>query len=42
VERALALYAEPKAFKALRKQAMKQDFSWAKAAEAHVAIYQSA
>jgi starch synthase len=42
LERALALYAQPKAFKALRKQAMKQDFSWAKAAVEHVAVYQSA
>jgi glycogen synthase len=42
LERALDLYAQPKAFKALRKQAMKQDFSWAKAAEAHLAVYQSA
>ncbi len=42
LERALELYARPKAFKALRKQAMKQDFSWAKAAEAHLAVYQSA
>jgi len=42
LERALELYAQPKAFKALRKQAMKQDFSWAKAAEAHLAVYQSA
>ena len=42
LERALALYAQPKSLKALRKQAMKQDFSWAKAAEEHVAVYQSA
>lgn len=42
LERALALYAQPKAFKALRKQAMTQDFSWAKAAEEHVAVYRTA
>jgi len=41
LERALELYAQPKAFKALRKHAMKQDFSWAKAAEEHLAVYQS-
>ena len=42
LERALELYARPQAFKALRQQAMKQDFSWAKAAEAHLAVYRSA
>jgi starch synthase len=42
LERALELYARPKAFKALQKQAMKQDFSWAKAAEEHLAVYRSA
>jgi starch synthase len=42
LERALELYAQPKAFKALRKLAMKQDFSWARAAEEHVRCYLSA
>jgi starch synthase len=42
LERALALYAQPKAFKALQKKAMKQDFSWQRAAEEHLAVYQSA
>jgi starch synthase len=42
LRRALELYAQPKALKALRKNAMVQDFSWARAAEEHVRCYLSA
>lgn len=41
LNRALELYDQPKSFKALRKQAMQQDFSWSRAAEEHVAVYQT-
>ncbi len=40
LRRALDLYALPRAMKALRKRAMGTDFSWKKAAEAHVRCYQ--
>ncbi|MFM8550587.1 MAG: glycogen synthase [Verrucomicrobiota bacterium] len=42
LRRALDLYAQPKAMKSLRKRAMLADFSWMKAAEAHLRCYQAA
>ena len=42
LRRALELYAQPKALKALRKNAMLTDFSWSRSAEEHVRCYLSA
>jgi starch synthase len=42
IQRALELYQQPEAFKAVQKKAMEREFSWSKAATAHVACYQSA
>jgi starch synthase len=42
LRRALELYAQPKALKALRKNAMLTDYSWGRAAEEHVRCYLSA
>jgi starch synthase len=42
MRRALELYAQPKALKALRKNAMLTDFSWSRSAEEHVRCYLSA
>ncbi len=42
IQRALELYQQPEAFKVVQKKAMEREFSWSKAAMAHVACYQSA
>jgi starch synthase len=39
IERALALWEQPKAWHAMRLAAMRQDFSWAKSARDYVALY---
>jgi starch synthase len=39
IRRALELYQQPATFKALQKTAMEAEFSWAKAAEAHLECY---
>ena len=39
LEEALALWHKPRAWPAIRKEAMLQDFSWQKAAEAYDACY---
>jgi starch synthase len=39
IRRALELYQQPAAFKALQKTAMEAEFSWAKAADAHLECY---
>ena len=41
LHRALELYEQPAAYKALQKTAMAAEFSWAKSAEAHQACYLS-
>jgi starch synthase len=41
LNRALELYQQPTAYKALQKTAMAAEFSWAKSAEAHQACYLS-
>ncbi|NBX35179.1 hypothetical protein EBR16_07455, partial [bacterium] len=42
LEQALALYARPADYAAAQNQAMREEFSWAKSAQAHVACYQKA
>lgn len=42
LEQALTLYAQPKSLQALRQQAMKLDFSWARAAAEYLNVYQTA
>lgn len=42
IQRALELYQQPEAFKAVQRKAMEREFSWSKAATGHVACYQSA
>jgi len=39
VERAFALYRQPRAWKALQTTGMRQDFSWRHSAEAYLALY---
>ena len=41
LQRALELYQQPAAYKALQKNAMAAEFSWAKSAEAHLVCYLS-
>jgi starch synthase len=42
IQRALELYQQPESFKAVQKKAMEMEFSWSKAATAHVVSYKSA
>lgn len=42
MQRALALYAEPKRYRAVQRRGMLQDFSWARSSEAYEALLQSA
>ena len=42
LEQALALYARPADYAAAQNQAMREEFSWAKSAQAHVGCYQKA
>jgi starch synthase len=42
IEQALALYARPEDFISAQKQAMREEFSWRKSAQAHVACYEKA
>ena len=42
IEQALALYARPDDFVSAQKQAMREEFSWLKSAQAHVACYEKA
>jgi starch synthase len=42
LEQALALYAQPADFATAQNQAMREEFSWGKAAQAYVACYQKA
>jgi starch synthase len=41
VERALALYHQPLAWRLMQRQAMAQDFSWEKSAHRYLALYRS-
>ena len=42
LRRALELYAQPKKFAAVRREALRQDFSWRRSAEEHLRRYASA
>lgn len=42
VQRALSLYRDPEAMRAVRTAAMKEDFSWEKSAQAYVNLYREA
>ncbi|WP_035057371.1 glycogen synthase GlgA [Andreprevotia chitinilytica] len=41
IRRAFALWAQPKAWKAVRRNGMRQDFGWGASAAAYLALYQS-
>jgi starch synthase len=40
IERALALYRQPLAWRKVQRQAMAQDFGWSESARRYLALYQ--